>query len=302
MIFKRASLPICLPLFYLSILLLVAVYVRNAYSQFGGRFDRFTGGNEVTDASVSLSVGCQSRQGSLHRIGVSYSISHQTYGIRSLDVSEYYTLKNNVDIMSTFTQELGVSQICVPKTDTNTIYARYAGASVNRIKNKNADVITQCVRFTPSAADLEITLGQKLSTRMSTCRYHCLCICLNDIEASNHVSIGIRMYRYVFASPVRVLVALIRYVESGIKYILTLFTPLRSTIWPLHICRLNLLTIHCCFMVYETTTRICRRIKADMLRNMFRSHDFEVFQVSLCNVRQFTALFIMASHLARVKP
>jgi len=86
-----------------------------------------------------------------------------------------------------------------------------------------------------------------------------------------------------------------------ICHILMHFTPC-SKFWPPYIHRLNLLTISCCFLSLRTVFEKCRRLKAIILRSLFRRCDFVVFYVMFCKVQRFTIFFVLASQLFMMLP
>ena len=150
------------------------------------------------------------------------------------------------------------------------------------------------IPFTPGMAVPEMIspLDAKISTFETWCR-RCPAVDWNRV--------GLMIYRRTFILPKHVLFAALQYAVGVIKPILETFTPLRSAIWPPHIHRLNSFTINGCFTVHETVVKACKKLKADLMRCLFRNHDFVVFRVSMCNVRQFTMIFVVASHIPRVK-
>ena len=79
--------------------------------------------------------------------------------------------------------------------------------------------------------------------------------------------------------------------------ILIFFTP-QNRWWPQYVYHLNLLVIHCCFTTPETVIGNCKRLKAFLLQNLFRRHDFVIFRASICRIQRFAILFILASWLS----
>ena len=202
------------------------------------------------------------------------------------DVPERYIFRGGVDVdtKSTFAQELGVFRTCVSEMDANIVRARDTS-----------------VRSALSTTNLEIMFGQTTLAAFATDYHSYIAVDPNDLKTGLCRFVVVGTYHRVIAPPLHLFASLFGSVAGRIKFILMLFTPVHRAIWPPHVYRLNLLTINGCFTIHETVFRICRRLKANELRDMFRSHDFVVFRASLCNVRQFTVLFVMASHFAHAE-
>jgi hypothetical protein len=109
---------------------------------------------------------------------------------------------------------------------------------------------------------------------------------------SHLLTLFFRSFCYVL----HVLILLLKYLYVKLYWLLTFFTP-HGKWWPQYLYRLNLLVIHSCFTLHQTVTEKCRRVKASLLRNLFRHHDFLVVRASMCRVHRFTSIFIIASCL-----
>jgi len=206
--------------------------------------------------------------------------------------------QNHAEIMSAFAREPGVSRNCVPKTVANMTCAHNTGAFVKCTRTDYTDMTRARARCISSTAGMAVpeTILPLCTTKTSTfATCHCLC------PAVDWNNVGLVMYRSMFVLPKHILFSVLGYVAGIIKPVLVTFTPLRSAIWPPHIRCLNSLTINGCFTVHETVIKACKRLKADLLRCVFRNHDFAVFRASMCNVRQFTMIFVVASHIPCVK-
>src|ERR1700730_17325155 len=75
---------------------------------------------------------------------------------------------------------------------------------------------------------------------------------------------------------------------------LIFFTP-HANWWPQYLYRLNLLVINCCFTLHRTINERCKKMRAFLLQNLFRRHNFFVLRMSICRV---PVAFIIASCLS----
>ena len=291
MIFKHTSPFTCMLLLFFNCFLFVFIHIFDVSNPSSVSFDTFTKGREIAYVSV------ETRWLDLHRTGVSYPSSQRTSYTCCIGMPDCCVHQNHAEIMSAFAREPGVSRNCVPKTVANMTCAHNTGAFVKCTRTDYTDMTrarARCISSTAGMAVPETILPLCTKTlTFATC--HCLC------PAVDWNNVGLVMYRSMFVLPKHILFSVLGYVAGIIKPVLVTFTPLRSAIWPPHIRCLNSLTINGCFTVHETVIKACKRLKADLLRCVFRNHDFAVFRASMCNVRQFTMIFVVAAHIPCVK-
>ena len=128
-----------------------------------------------------------------------------------------------------------------------------------------------------------------------------------DLVGVNHHNVGVNIVAGVLHLPIllfrilgsvfHVLYLLLKDLCLELYQVLTFFTPCGKW-WPQYLYRLNLLVINSCFTLHRSVAEKCRRVKSSLLQNLFRRGEFLVVQASICRVRRFTIIFIVASHLS----
>ena len=219
-------------------------------------------------------------------------------------------------------QELGVNSTVLYETtsvsyvDANSVSAQELGVPLSHAQNSDAvDVfIPDVLNYSETTSDIFIFLNASESSLLSDFtasivdhQYPHFILQGNSKKGLfkvDHSNVGVfivtcvlRLLTDLFwlvGYVLHILALLLRYLYVGFGRVLIFFTP-RAKWWPQYLYRLNLLVINCCFTLHKTVAEKCRRVRAFLLRSLFRRYDFLVFQVSICKVRRFTAIFIIAS-------
>ena len=231
---------------------------------------------------------------SAQEMGVDYGVLYKT-------TSVLY----NVSANFLSARELGIPLLCPIYADI--IYVREAGlncgtsyGTASNVALTVPDLSRQCL-FSES-------VGKPSST--SDCWYPQFAVPADNVEgvidcvSIDHRNIGVWVIAGLLQSQVllsqilefvfRVLYLLLKYLYIGIYRVLTFFTP-HGKWWPQYLYRLNLLVINCCFTLHKTVAERCRRVRASLLQNILRRNDFLVIRASICRVRRFTVIFVVAS-------
>jgi hypothetical protein len=228
---------------------------------------------------------------SAQELGVNYTVLYETTSVS-------YVGTNSVSA-----PELGVSLLCVQNSDQTSIprVASNYSASYESV----LDVFTFL-----KVSDLSVLEFTTMPASVSDYQHLNFVLQVDSDKGRfevEHCNIGVYvvtcMLRLLTLSfqlvsyVLRALTVLSKYLYIGLYQVLTLFTP-HSKWWPQYLYRLNLLVINCCFTLHKTVAEKCRRVRASLLRNLFRRYNFLVVQASICRVRRFTVIFIIASCLS----
>jgi len=197
---------------------------------------------------------------------------------------------------------LGVPLCCALKRGTNTSIAQELGVQNNMMCKIGSNPNSTIFSFSFRLSVLLSSPFESKSTSTTVYQNSQLVNVVRNVAEDHDMGVWIvtivlkslRLFGFVMSR-------LIRCTCIMICHILMHFTPC-SKFWPPYIHCLNLFTISCSFLSLRTVFEKCRRLKAIILRNLFKHCDFLVFYKMFCRVRRFTVFFVLASLLFMMVP
>ena len=207
-----------------------------------------------------------------------------------LDFLVHLVPNMSMDVMPA--QNLGVSLCCALETGTNTSIAQELGVQNNVMCEIGSNPDFAIFSFLFKLSVLVPSPFESKYTSTTVYQNSQLVNVVGNVVEDHNVGVQIvtlvldLLHLFEF-----VVFALIRCTCIVICCILMYFTPCN-----------NLFMITCCFTSLKTVFEKCRQLRAIILQNLFRRHDFVVFWVMFCRVQRFTIFFMLASLLFAMVP
>jgi hypothetical protein len=211
----------------------------------------------------------------------------------------------NMDMAAVFAPELGVSLFSAPNMDVAAFVTRELGVPLSILETDavfaQGSNPTRAFVVSPLLFNLLTLLPHPFGdASTSTIARADQSLYFDNIEGMVDNNVGIWLVtsflNFIF-SVFHLFTSVLCSLHDLLWNILTYLTP-HNRWWPPYLYQLNLCIISCSFSPVKSVSERCRQLKVIILQNMFKRHDFVVYQLLLCKVRRFTVLFTITSHIS----